>query len=108
MFGPALGGDFPLAMALMQLAMQHRQAAGYVIGGALALVEPIEKRYRNLGGEIRFDARVQKVLVQNDRAMGVRLADGTEHRADCGFHCDGAPPSRHAGGQVLTRGWKTA
>jgi phytoene dehydrogenase-like protein len=45
-------------------------------------VEPIQKRYRGLGGEIRFDARVQKILVRNDRAVGVRLADGTEHRAD--------------------------
>jgi phytoene dehydrogenase-like protein len=82
MLGPALGGDFPLAMALMQLAMQHRQAAGYVIGGALALVEPIEKRYRSLGGELHFNARVRKILVENDKAVGVRLADGTEHRAD--------------------------
>jgi phytoene dehydrogenase-like protein len=82
MFGEALGSSFPLAMALMQLAIQHRKAAGYVIGGALALVEPIQKRYRSLGGELRFNARVQKILVENDRAVGVRLADGTEHRAD--------------------------
>jgi phytoene dehydrogenase-like protein len=82
MFGEALGSSFPLAMALMQLAIQHRKAAGYVIGGALALVEPIQKRYRSLGGELRFNARVQKILVENDRAVGVRLADGTEHWAD--------------------------
>jgi phytoene dehydrogenase-like protein len=82
MFGEALGGGFPLAMALMQLAMQHRKLAGYVLGGALALVGPIQERYRGLGGEMRLNARVQKILVQNDRAVGVRLEDGTEHRAD--------------------------
>ena len=82
MFVPALGGDFPLAMSLMTLAMQHQKAAGYVIGGARALVSALERRYGALGGETRFDARVERILVENDTAVGVKLADGTEHRAD--------------------------
>ncbi|GAI27582.1 unnamed protein product, partial [marine sediment metagenome] len=81
-FVPAFGGDFPLIMSLMALVMQHRKIAGYVIGGALALVEPIERRYKALGGELHVNARVEKILVENNNAVGVKLADGTEHRAD--------------------------
>jgi phytoene dehydrogenase-like protein len=78
----AFGDELPIIMSLMSLAMQHRKIAGYVIGGALALVEPVEQRYKALGGELQVNARVEKILVENNRAVGVKLADGTEHRAD--------------------------
>jgi phytoene dehydrogenase-like protein len=44
-------------------------------------VRTIEQRYRALGGEITYEATVEKVLVKGGRATGVRLADGSEHRA---------------------------
>jgi len=31
---------------------------------------------------LTYGATVEKILVENDRAVGVRLADGSEHRAD--------------------------
>ncbi len=34
------------------------------------------------GGEIRYGARVERILVEDDAAVGVRLIDGTELRAD--------------------------
>jgi phytoene dehydrogenase-like protein len=69
-------------MLLFVLGLQHSKSAGYIIGGALALVGSIEKRYLALGGEIQYNSRVVKILVENDRAIGIRLADGSEHRAD--------------------------
>jgi phytoene dehydrogenase-like protein len=48
----------------------------------LALAQDIERRYRALGGEIHYQSRVEKILVENDRAVGVRLSDGAEYRAD--------------------------
>jgi phytoene dehydrogenase-like protein len=64
------------------LGFQHNKAAGYVLGGALELVRLLEERYRDLGGEIQFKTRVEKIIVENNKATGVKLADGTEHRAD--------------------------
>ncbi len=75
-------GLFPMVRFIELLGLLHSKSAGYVIGGALALVQPIEKRYRQLGGKINFNARVAKILVENDKADGIRLADGTEYRAD--------------------------
>jgi phytoene dehydrogenase-like protein len=72
---PALGG-------LMALGWLHARDAGYPIGGSLALAQAIEQRYRELGGQISYGARVDQVIVEGSRAVGVRLADGTEHRAD--------------------------
>jgi phytoene dehydrogenase-like protein len=73
---------FPMAMFLMVLGLQHAKAAGYVIGGALALIKPIEKRYRKLGGEIHFNSKVVKILVEDGRATGIKLANGEEYHAD--------------------------
>jgi phytoene dehydrogenase-like protein len=82
MFVSIFGDDFPLVMSMMTLAMQHQKSAGYVIGGALALVHSIEKRYKLLGGEIHLGTRVEKIWVDDNKAVGIKLADGTQYRAD--------------------------
>jgi phytoene dehydrogenase-like protein len=74
--------DFPMTFLLMNLAWMHNKRAGYPLGGSLEFSRSIEKRYAALGGEMFYKARVSKVLTEKGRAVGVRLADGTEHRAD--------------------------
>ena len=74
--------DFPMVALLFTLAVMHKRDAGYPIGGSLAFARAIERRYLDLGGEIHYKSRVEKILVENDHAIGVRLTDGTEHRAD--------------------------
>jgi phytoene dehydrogenase-like protein len=66
----------------------HQKIASYLVGGPGEFLHAIEQRYLGLGGEIHYRSPVSKILVeadpagQGDRAVGVRLADGTEHRAD--------------------------
>jgi phytoene dehydrogenase-like protein len=79
---PKVFGDFGFIWALFTLAMQNKKIAGYPIGGTLPFIASIERRYRDLGGEIHFKTRVEKILVENDKAVGIKLVDGTEHRAD--------------------------
>ncbi len=74
--------DFPFLAGVMMLASMHARDAGYPIGGSLAFSQAIEQRYRELGGEITYGARVEQIVVEDDRAVGVRLADGTVLRAD--------------------------
>ncbi len=52
------------------------------LGGAAPFARSIEERYLALGGTVRYGSRVEKILVEDDRAVGVRLTDGSEHRAD--------------------------
>lgn len=70
-------------MALFMLGedLQNRNA-GYPIGGSLSFTSAIARRYESLGGRIHYDSRTVKILVEGDRAVGVRLEDGTERRAD--------------------------
>jgi phytoene dehydrogenase-like protein len=81
---------FPAMLPLGALAALHTHNAGWPIGGSLEFARAIERRYLGLGGEVQYRSRVERILVEaspgpgrgGDRAVGVRLADGTEHRAD--------------------------
>lgn len=55
--------------------------AGVPIGGSMKVVLTIAERLRELGGEVRCDRRVTDILIEGGRAVGVRLADGSELRA---------------------------
>jgi len=48
-------------------------------GGIYALVEAIEVLARDLGVAIHTGCRVERILTQDRRVRGVRLADGTRH-----------------------------
>ena len=72
----------PVAMLLTFLGRTHVGDYGWPAGGSIALARAVERRFLELGGEIRYEARVQSIIVENDRAVGVRLSDGTEQRAD--------------------------
>jgi len=67
---------------VMTFAMLHEGAAGYPIGGSLPLARNVERRYLELGGEVSYGARVDEILVEGGRAVGVRLEGGFEERAD--------------------------
>jgi phytoene dehydrogenase-like protein len=82
---PSLVYDWPgqsMIMLLSFMAGAHKGDFGWPIGGSAAFARSILSRFRELGGEISFDARVQHILVEQDRAVGVRLEDGTQLRAD--------------------------
>jgi len=55
-------------------------------GGVKRLLDLLVARYRDVGGELRMRTGVDAVLVERgsgpSKAVGVRLADGTELRAD--------------------------
>jgi phytoene dehydrogenase-like protein len=74
--------EFPVLVIIMTLAWQHDQDAGYPVGGSLAFSKAIEKRYRDLGGDLHYNSRVVKILVENDHAVGVQLENGEEYHAE--------------------------
>jgi len=78
----AAAGSFPMLFMMMSISSMHRKSTGYPVGGSLELSRAVEQRYLNLGGEVSYKSRVRKVLVEDGRAVGVRLEDGSEHRAD--------------------------
>jgi phytoene dehydrogenase-like protein len=90
---PTVQYDFPELPVLLHLnflAGCHNRTLGWPSGGSLAFAQTIAQRFEDLGGEMAYRSRVSKVLVEDDRAVGVRLEDGTEYRADAIISaCDG-------------------
>ncbi|MEU8516028.1 NAD(P)/FAD-dependent oxidoreductase [Kitasatospora sp. NPDC048722] len=73
---------FPLLPYLYTLAAAHNGNAGFPQGGSLGLARSVEERYTSLGGVVGYRRRVERILVEDGRAVGVRLRDGSTHYAD--------------------------
>lgn len=56
--------------------------AGAPLGGSQQVAFHLSDLYKQLGGEIQFKSCVNNLIIENDRAVGIRLKDGSEHRAD--------------------------
>ena len=72
---------------LMGLALQGAGNAGYPVGGSLPLAKSLEQRFLELGGIIRYKSRVASVIVQDGRATGITLTDGSQFFADSVISC---------------------
>jgi phytoene desaturase len=82
--------EVPVYFIFMLLGLLASGQIGLIEGGSLDFVQAIRDRYLALGGSISYRATVKEILVEHDRAVGVRLADGTQHRADAVVSaCDG-------------------
>jgi phytoene dehydrogenase-like protein len=82
--------NFPVLPFYFQLACHADGSAGVPEGGSLGLARSIAGRFERLGGEVIYNAKVEEVLVEDDRAVGVRLSDGREYVADVIVSaCDG-------------------
>jgi phytoene dehydrogenase-like protein len=82
---PTIQYDWTEIPAVVHLNLLGQCAArnyGFPRGGSLMFARSIADRFQELGGDIVYGARVEQILVERDRAVGVRLEDGSEHRAD--------------------------
>jgi phytoene desaturase len=82
--------EVPVWFVFMVLGLIADGQLGLLEEGCLDFVLPIEKRYKDLGGQVTYKATVEEIIVEDDRAVGVRLADAAasptplrlQHRAD--------------------------
>jgi phytoene dehydrogenase-like protein len=71
--------EFSIVFLFFTFAYLHLKNAGYPLGGSLPMSEALEKRYISLGGTLNYKTRVEKILTKDDKAVGIKLADGTEY-----------------------------
>jgi len=74
--------DMSIVFAMIVLTWFHKKTAGYPVGGSLNFAMKVYNRYNELGGQIQFDAKVVKIITENDKATGVELNNGEKHFAD--------------------------
>lgn len=82
MFESIWGSSFPVSLFAATMAWCSNHTAGYPEGGSLKLARDIEKKYLDLSGTIHYKQRVEKILVENNKAIGIQLADGSQKYAD--------------------------
>ena len=80
LFGEAMG-DFPAAGLFLMLGFMAKKSAGYPLGGSLAFARAIEAGYLSLGGKIRYGSKVDGIIVEEGKAVGLRGSWG-EARGD--------------------------
>jgi beta-carotene ketolase (CrtO type) len=73
-----------LGIGAMMMSMRHNPGMARPRGGTGALVQALVNLVKSKGGDIFTDQDVEKVLIDDGRAIGVRVADGQEYRANYG------------------------
>jgi phytoene desaturase len=84
-FHPLLIGGNPMSTTAYYCLIAHLErlhGVHYAMGGMGSLVRGILGLAEGLGGRIRYDAEVARILVEDGRACGVALATGETIAAD--------------------------
>jgi beta-carotene ketolase (CrtO type) len=71
-----------LAIGAMMMALRHNPGVARPRGGTGALIEALLRCIHDLGGTVLTDQAVTKILIDDGKAEGVRVANGTEYRAE--------------------------
>jgi prolycopene isomerase len=71
----------PMINAGMVFSDRHYGGINYPKGGVGQIAQKLADGLTKAGGEIKYKARVTNILLENGKAIGVKLADNTEYRA---------------------------
>lgn len=72
----------PMINAGMVFSDRHYGGINYPKGGVGQIAEKLVTGLKNFGGEIRYQANVREIILENGRAIGVRLTSGEEFFGD--------------------------
>jgi phytoene dehydrogenase-like protein len=74
--------NFSAIAFLMMLSLFRDNNAGYPAGGSLNFALRIMNKYQELGGTLSAGKKVSKIRIEEGKAVGVVLSDGTIHPSD--------------------------
>ena len=84
-FHPLLIGGNPLDAASLYVLIHYLErewGIHYALGGTGAIVQGFGRLLDELGVKVHFNTDVKEILVEGRKTTGIRLADGTVHKAD--------------------------
>lgn len=84
-FHPLLVGGNPFdttSIYAMIHYLEREWGVHYAMGGTGSIVEGLCKLIEEQGGTFHLNAEVDQILVDNGKARGIKLKDGTVHKAD--------------------------
>jgi phytoene dehydrogenase-like protein len=71
-----------VAFTLWGISLMASGNGGYPLGGSLGFIQSVLNRYLSLGGRINYHSKVDKILVNGNKASGILLSDGEIKMAD--------------------------
>ena len=74
--------EVPVWFVLFILGMLAGRNMALRSDGSAGFARALEKRYTDLGGQITYNATVEKILVEENTAVGIRRVNNEEHRSD--------------------------
>ncbi len=72
----------PAALSAVMLESYHRHGTYHFLGGSQAVSDALVEVIKENGGEVRLNTRVDKILIHDGKAVGVRTKGGKEIYAD--------------------------
>lgn len=84
-FHPLLVGGNPFDTTSIYTLIHYLErqwGVHYALGGTGAIVDGLAKLFEELGGKVQLNTEVTEILVENRKVTGIRLNDGSIHRAD--------------------------
>ena len=84
-FHPLLVGGNPFdttSIYAMIHYLEREWGVHYAMGGTGAIVQALVRLIEEQGGTFHYNAEVDEITIQNGKATGIQLKDGTEHTAD--------------------------
>jgi phytoene desaturase len=84
-FHPLLVGGNPFdttSIYAMIHYLEREWGVHYAIGGTGAIVQAFGKVFGELGGKVHLNADVAEIITYGSKVTGIRLKDGTVHKAD--------------------------
>jgi phytoene desaturase len=84
-FHPLLIGGNPFdssSIYAMIHYLEREWGIHFAMGGTGQIIEAMGRLFTELGGKIHLNSEVDEILVDNRKVTGIRLKDGTVHKAD--------------------------
>jgi phytoene dehydrogenase-like protein len=85
-FNYSFSSEMPVLFILITFSWLDNKNAGYPIGGSLEFSKLFEKKYREWGGKINYNCKVESILTEkagrHHRASGIKTTNGDQHYSD--------------------------
>ena len=81
-YGSAIPHDMDFSQFVIMFKSIFEQGFGRPLDGVRQILKVLVRHFKELGGELKLRHGVQEILVENGRAVGVRLDDGRTIEAE--------------------------
>lgn len=73
---------YTVGVLIFKLSFYNRKDVCWSIWGSLAFSNRIANKYISLDGKINYNSKVDRIIIKDNKAIGIRISNGSEFYAD--------------------------